>query len=125
MKTLITMAAIAAALTTMTAPAMASAQPLKPVAVAYNNHFDNHASTELNARIGNLQTRIDMGKRTRQLSFREASRLSSQLSSIISTKRSFERSGRGLDGREVATLNSKLDGLSARIHVQAHDGNRS
>jgi hypothetical protein len=123
MKTTITLAAIAATLMTLTAPAMVNAQPLTHMTVAYNNHFDAHASADLNARINNLQTRIDMGKRTRQLSFREASRLSSQLSSIISTKRSFERSGRGLDGREVATLNSKLDDLSARIHVQAHDGN--
>ncbi len=125
MKTLITMAAMAAALTTMTAPALAEAQPLKPVAIAYHDRFDAHASAELNSRISNLQTRIDMGKRTRQLSLREAARLSSQLSSIVSTKRSFERSGRGLDGREVATLNTRLDDLSARIHVQAHDGNRS
>lgn len=124
-KTAMIGAAIAAALTTMTAPAIASAQPLKPVAVAYHDRFDSRATAELNSRITTLQTRINMGSRSHQLSIREAARLNGQLSSIISTKRSFERSGRGLDGREVATLNGRLDTLSSQVRVQAHDRNRS
>jgi hypothetical protein len=78
----------------------------------------------LDRRIDDLQRRIDLGVRSRQLSGREADRLYDRLNSIERTKRSYERSGRGLDGREVAMLNDSLDRLSADIRYQGHDNNR-
>ena len=71
MKTILTMAAIAAALTTMTAPAIASAQPLKPVAVAYHDRFDSRSTVELNSRITTLHPRTYNEARTIGENFRE------------------------------------------------------
>lgn len=113
MKTLITLAAIAATLTTMTVPAMASAQPLKPVAVAF--HSDSRVSAALDNRIDQLKGRIAMGKRTHKLTSREALNLTVKLNNIAAAKHADERSGRGIDGREAASLNSRLDSLSRQI----------
>lgn len=149
-KTLIAIAALAAA-TASLAPAMASAQTTAVVRVDYgrgdwdrsgwdrsgwgNDHrggwdndrrggWDNRASMDLDRRIGQLHDRIHWGERSGQLSHREADRLSDRLDRIEDTKRAYERSGRGLDGREIASLNDSLDRLSADIRYQGHDRDR-
>lgn len=118
-KTTITALIAAAALTAglATVPTLASARPL-------NAHVEARADNRIDSRIDNLRDRIRLGDRTRQLSNREAARLSSKLNDISLLKRQFERSGRGLDRQEVALLNGKLDTLSGQIRVQAHDRNR-
>lgn len=126
-KTLITMAAMAASLTALTIPAVSDARPLQrqPIERGYHdNRSDMRSSAELNGRINSVETRISLGRRSGQLSLREAGRLNARLNSITALKRSYERSGRGLNGSEVATLNSRLDTLSGQIRVQGHDGNR-
>lgn len=119
---------LVAAAAVIAAPAISDAQPaFHPTAARggfHGAHFDNRASAELNGRIGNLETRIGIGRRTGSLSFREAARLSGKLNEVTALKRSFERSGRGLSGQEVAMLNAKLDALSGQVRVQAHDYNR-
>jgi len=124
-KMLLTLAAAAAVLG---APTLASAQPaFHTVAVQggfRGAHFDNRASAELDGRISTIETRIGMGRRSGGLSLREASRLNGQLNAISALKRSYERSGRGLTRAEVATLNARLDTLSAHVRMQGHDGNR-
>lgn len=132
---LVAAAAITAAAIGLTAPATASANTRAVVAVDLGRGYDHHdrdfgrgdrwnGGFSLDSRIDQLQSRIDMGVRTRQLSGREADRLYSRLNSIERTKRSYERSGRGLDGREVAMLNDSLDRLSGDIRYQGRDGNR-
>ena len=133
-KTLITLAAMAASLTAIAAP-MANAE-IRPiymrapttvqttVQVDYQNrmdrranHMDMHANAALDARIGNLQDRIDTGKRTHALTRSEAMRLTGKLNGISALKTSFARSGGGLNGSEIATLTTKLDNLSAMVRI--------
>ncbi|ESQ88449.1 hypothetical protein ABAC460_15565 [Asticcacaulis sp. AC460] len=122
-KTTLTALIAAAAMTAglATVPTLASARP-------QNTHMDARvevrADNRIDARIDNLRDRIRVGDRTHQLSNRESVRLSGKLNGIVSLKRQFERSGRGLDRQEVALLSGKLDTLSGQIRVQAHDRNR-
>jgi hypothetical protein len=130
-KTLITLAAIAATLTTLSAPAIASAQPARVVVIADqrgpdgaphgNPHGDHRAGAQLNERIANLDARIDQGRRSGQLSKRESRRLNNELNLISSQKRSFERSGRGLSLNEVSQLDERLDRLQGQIRFEKHD----
>ncbi len=123
LKSLIAVAAFGAALTGMAANAQPGPQnhPMGP-----NHgpaaHIDN--GQQLKDRVQNLRSRINEGKRFRKLSVREASRLTGRLNEIVSLQRGYERSNHGLDVRETATLNAKLDQLSADIHYQGNDGNR-
>ena len=121
LKSLIAAAALSAALTGMAA----NAQPVP------QNHGMGHGPVvtqgngmQLKTRVENLRSRINEGKRFRKLSVREASRLTGRLNEIVSLQRTYERSKHGLDMRETATLNAKLDQLSADIHYQGNDGNR-
>ena len=118
---LIAMASLMAWLSAVSLPAVATARPLAHHA---QNRVENRVDSRIDARIANVQDRISLGKRTHQLSQREASRLSGKLNDIKSLKRGYERSGRGLNGQETATLNARLDTLSGQIRVQANDHNR-
>ncbi len=122
MKTLIKIIAAATIATSMAVPMMASAQihpnrPLPPRAEA-------RVTMDLNGRIEGLRNDIRDGQRTRQLSAREASRLSTKVNSVASLKRSYERSGRGLSASETATLNGRINVISDQIRTQKHDFNR-
>ena len=126
-KTLIALAALATSLTALALPAVSDARPIQrhPIERSYNDHrSDLRGSAELNGRIANIENRLGEGRRSGQLSLREARRLKASLSDITALKRSFERSGRGLNVQETATLNKRLDNLSGQIRLQAHDGNR-
>ncbi len=127
-KTLITLAAVAAALTTLSAPAIASAQPARVVVIADQrgpswNHNDNRASAQLSNRISTLDARIDQGRRTGQISLREGKRLNNELNLISSQKRSYERSGRGLSVSEISALDNRLDRLQGQIRYEKTDRN--
>jgi len=121
-KTLIALAASAAALTAAAVPMAADAAP------AWHrvdrNHRDDRSGMQLQARIGNLDTRIEMGRRSGQLSGMEARRLSRELSRLSVQVRAAERSGRGLSPAEYASLNARLDRLSMQVQSNRHDGNR-
>lgn len=125
-KTLITLAAVAAALTALTAPAIASARPAHVVVVTDHrgpgwNHRDDRASAQLSNRIARLDARIDQGRRTGQISYREGRRLNNELNLISSQKRSYERSGRGLSLNEISLLDNRLDRLQSQIRYEKHD----
>ena len=145
-KTLIALAALAASLTALTLPAVSDARPIQrhPVERSYNDnrsdmrghndwnrHGDNDRSrrndrgtAQLSDRISNLQSRISMGRRSGELSMREASRLNGELDRISWQTRNAERSGRGLNGREYSDLSARLDNLSAQVFGNRHDHNR-
>ena len=136
-KTLIALAAAAATLTAVAAPMAASARPAVAAVVKVDmrghndwnrghdrNHRDDRAVGQLNDRIQNLQSRIYMGRRSGQLSLREASRLNGQLDRISWQTRAAERSGRGLNGQEYSALSGRLDNLSAQVYGNRHDRNR-
>ncbi len=95
-----------------------------------NGGWDNRGGHQqdngrgIETRIQSLQERIHDGRRTGSLSRREASRLESRLNDVISLKRSYERSGHGLNRDEAQTLNTKLDYLSTQVRPDRHDSNR-
>ena len=137
-KTLITAAALAAAIVAL--PAVSNAAPVTArvvvaTSVGYHDNGgrggrwddrggNNGASFAIDRRINELDARIDAGRRSGSLSFREASRLSDRLNAIRWSKRGDDRSGRGLSGQEAASLNARLDDLSASVYGQRHDRNR-
>ncbi len=146
-KTLITLAAITSSLTAVCIPAIASAQTTRTTLIVMdrgdnrggfdrrddgrrddgrwgNERWDNRGGGSVDRRIDMMQDRLEMGRRNGALSRREAWRIDAGLHDIISLKRDFERSGRGLDGREVNILNARLDRLSEQMRFERHDGNR-
>jgi len=88
------------------------------------NHRDDRGTAQLSDRISNLQSRIYMGRRSGELSMREASRLNGELDRISWQTRHAERSGRGLNGREYSELSARLDNLSDQVYSNRHDRNR-
>ncbi|ESQ88451.1 hypothetical protein ABAC460_15575 [Asticcacaulis sp. AC460] len=148
--TLIALAVAASALTGMAAPAFADTRA--SVSVGYNNNdrdyrdndrgyrdndrggrwddhrgggrWDDRAENRIDNRIDNIRDRIQQGRRSGQISRREGERLEYRLRDIVSLKRSFERSGRGLNRQEVATLEGRLDNLSGQIRSERRDYNR-
>lgn len=126
-KTLIAIAALTAAATGVMAPSMAAAQTRGAVVVQVSNdrwdhnRRDDRAEYRLDSRIDNLYERIRMGRRTGDISRREADRLLSRLDSISSERRRSERTGRGLSPREVASLSDRLDRLSREVRYERND----
>ena len=126
-KTLIALAALTAAATGIAAPAiaMADTRGATVVRVDYDrwdhNRRDDRAEYRLDSRIDNLYDRIRMGRRTGDISRREADRLLSRLDSIQAERRRAERTGRGLSSREVAVLSDRLDRLSREVRYERND----
>ena len=69
----------------------------------------------------NLDRRIDRGVQTRQLSYREASRLKDELNSLVRLERSYMRDG--LSRRERNELDRRYDNLSAKVRYERNDHN--
>ncbi len=120
-KTLLAMIVMSAGVTALSLPAQAA--PLRHPVPAVS-HYDTQASSRLDARIQNLKSDLNQGQRSGRISKKEAARLSGKINTVASLKRTYVRSGRGLTTSEVATLNAKIDTLSAQIRTQAHDNNR-
>ena len=134
-KTLMTLAVIAATLTTIAAPAIATAAPRHATVIVVDDRGPAHndfnrgrdrndygSSAQLDSRIERLDSRIDQGRRTGAVSVREGRRLNAELRNIVALKRGYERSGRGLNRSEVASLDSRLDRLQAHIRFEKRDG---
>lgn len=120
-KTLLAMIVMSAGVTALSLPAQAA--PLRhptPVAV----HYDMQASNRLDTRIQSLKSDLNQGKRSGRISRKEAARLSGKIDTVVSLKRTYTRSGRGLTTSEIAKLNAKIDTLSGQIRTQAFDHNR-
>ena len=102
-----------AAVGTLAASAPAMAQPF------HGPGFGNGA--EIDQRISELSGRIERGTHDGSLNFREARRLRYQLAYIQRLEVRFGSAG--LNGRERADLNARLDGLSVQVRGDRHDGN--
>ena len=137
--TLIALTALASVAGGLTLPAMANAQSAYVRADVggwdrrddgwdrrggYDRGGYDRGGWQINSRIERLRDWIDRAEDSGRLSHREAVRLEWRLRRIADMKRDFERSGRGLDGREVAMLNDRLDDLSRDVRYEGHDGNR-
>ncbi|MCZ4108862.1 hypothetical protein O3U67_12280 [Brevundimonas diminuta] len=97
-------------------PAAAQSYRHAPV---YESRHDGWRS--IDQRKYNLDRRIDQGVRTRQLSVREASRLKSELNSLVRLERAYQRDG--LSRRERMELDRRYDALSAKIRYERRDHN--
>jgi len=128
-KTLIAIAALTAAATGIMAPAMALADT-RGAAIVHvsndrwdHNRRDDRAEYRLDGRIEALYDRIRMGRRSGDISRREAERLFSRLDSISAERKRAERTGRGLSPREVAALSDRLDRLAREVRYERNDNN--
>lgn len=126
-KTLLAIAALTAAATGVMAPSIAAADTRGAVVVHVSNdrwdhnRRDDRAEYRLDSRIENLYDRIRAGRRTGDISRREAERLFSRLDSISYERKRAERTGRGLSPREVAVLSDRLDRLSREVRYERND----
>lgn len=66
-----------------------------------------------------LERRIDQGERNRSLSRREASRLRSELNSLVRLERDYMRGG--LSARERRDLDQRYDRLSRQVRAERND----
>lgn len=68
-----------------------------------------------------LDRRIERGYQNRQLSSREASRLKSELNSLVRLEHQYQRNG--LNRAERRELDQRYDRLSAKIRYERNDHN--
>lgn len=123
-KTLLATIILSAGLTSMSMAAHAAPMHQPIHASSHADRQDMRQSTDLNDRITSLRSDLNKGQRSGRISRKEAARLTGKLENITGLKRSYERSGRGLNNNEVRTLNAKLDTLSGQIRTQKLDHNR-
>lgn len=107
MKKTLVFAAIAAATATMGMAAPASATPFRP-------EYDN-----LHARQAQIAQQIDFGQRSGRLTFGEARGLRDQLRQVDYMEARFSRGG--LNFRERAELDRRLDMVQADLQRELHD----
>lgn len=102
--------------------ATASAAALPAAAQVYGPRAHVQANgywQPINARLNNLDRRIDVGLRNGQLSRREAARLRGEFNSLLRLEASYRRGG--LTGWERADLDRRFDRLAAQIRAERRD----
>lgn len=80
----------------------------------------NHGAWQsISQRKYNLDRRIDQGVRTRQLSYREASRLKAELNSLVRLEMQYSRNG--LNRAERVDLDRRYDRLAIKVRAERRD----
>lgn len=115
MKQMMIPALVLASVTAAAAPAAAQSYN-RP---GYHQNYNNWQP--INARLSNLDRRIDVGLRNGQLSRREAARLRAEFNSLLQLEANYRRGG--LTGWERSDLDRRFDRLSAQIRYERADGN--
>lgn len=82
---------------------------------------DHRGWNAISQRKHNLDRRIDRGVQTRQLSYREASRLRDELDSLVRLERNYMRGG--LTRWERQDLDRRYDRLSDKVRYERNDYN--
>lgn len=108
--------------------AIAAASVAVPAAAQNYDRYDRHDRYEQNRggwqsisnRKYQLDRRIDVGLRNGSLSRREASRLQTQLNSLIRLERNYLRGG--LTQWERNDLDRRYDRLAAQVRIERRDG---
>ena len=113
-KALIPVLAIAAASVAVPAAAQNYAPGRGP---AYSQNYGNWQS--INQRKYNLDRRIDVGLRNGSLSRREATRLKSELNSLVRLERTYLRGG--LTRWERSDLDRRYDRLAVQVRIERRD----
>ena len=107
--------------------AIAAASVAVPAAAQNYDRYDRHDRYEQNRggwqsisnRKHQLDRRIDVGQRNGQLSRREASRLKSELNSLVRLERSYLRGG--LTRWERSDLDRRYDRLAQQVRSERRD----
>jgi hypothetical protein len=108
------------------APALLAALVLGAASPAMAQYGPNqrtpYRADQIRAQINELQVRIDRNdNRRNRLSPREATALRNDVRNLQGTFRAYNRNG--LDRREMATLNGRIDNIRTRLHIEANDWN--
>jgi hypothetical protein len=114
--------AIALAAASVAVPAMAQSYGPQHRGDRYERPYerDNRGGwMNISQRKYQLDRRIDVGERNRQLSRREASRLRAELNALVRLERNFMRGG--LSVRERAELDRRYDRLSVQVRAERRD----
>jgi len=113
-----------------TAVAIASLSAITPALAAAPHDRNDHREQirdqrddRIDARIDRLEDRLDMGRRSGRLTRTEYNRLSGELNSIEKLSRQYERSGRGIDKREMSNLTYRLDRFEQKMMWEKNDRN--
>lgn len=85
----------------------------------YDNDRGGRNWQDISQRKYQLDRRIDVGERNRQLSRREATRLRAELNALVRLERSYLRGG--LSWRERAELDRRYDRLSMQVRAERRD----
>jgi len=109
--------AIALAAASVAVPAMAQNYGPQNRAPAYTQ--DRGGWQNISQRKYQLDRRIDVGERNRQLSRREATRLRAELNALVRLERTYLRNGLSL--RERAELDRRYDRLSVQVREERRD----
>lgn len=121
MKTFAIAAFAAAGMAAASAPAMADSR------YDYDRHDryerQDYREDRIDSRLDQLDRQIDRGARYGNLSRREEARLRADLRDLERLSRQFERSGRGLDRREMQILTQRTNALSRAVAINTRDYN--
>ena len=112
--------AIALAAASVAVPAMAQNYGPQHRDDRGGRYEQNHGGWQnISQRKYQLDQRIDVGERNRQLSRREATRLRNELNSLVRLERTYMRGG--LSVRERAELDRRYDRLSVQVRMERRD----
>ncbi|GGZ25548.1 hypothetical protein [Asticcacaulis endophyticus] len=89
----------------------------------YREDRHDHRDDRIDYRLDQLDRQIDRGARHGNLSRREEYRLRAELRDLERLSHQFERSGRGLDRRELHILNQRTQDLSRAVAYNSRDYN--
>lgn len=98
-------------------PAMA--QPRHPQ--SHQQQRGGYNANQIRAQIAELQRRIDRNDFRGRISERETRALRNDVRNLQNTFRAYNRNG--LDRREVATLNNRIDNIRGRLRIESRDWN--
>ena len=108
LKSIIAATAIGVALTGMTVTAQAA--PQKP-----------GTGMQLKDRVQDLRENINVEHRDHKLTDNEVTRLTGRLNDIVALQQSYEKTNHGLDTKEAASLNDKLNQLASDIRADGEN----
>ncbi len=109
--------AIALAAASVAVPAMAQNYGPQHRAPAYAQNHNGWQN--ISQRKYQLDRRIDVGERNRQLSRREATRLRAELNALVRLERTYIRGG--LSARERMELDRRYDRLALQVRAERRD----
>jgi hypothetical protein len=113
--------ALAVAVASVALPAAAQSYDRHGPSRGHGYEQNYNGWNAISQRKHNLDRRIDRGVQSRQLSYREASRLRDELDSLVRLERNYMRGG--LSRWEREDLDRRYDRLSSKVRYERNDHN--